>query len=74
MPGSSGTPAAIAASRAVCLLPNTSRCSGDGPAKTSPASSQARANAASSERNPYPGWTASRLVSSAAAMIASERR
>jgi hypothetical protein len=52
VPGSSGTPAVIAASRAVCLLPNTSRCSGDGPANAIPASSQARAKAASSERKP----------------------
>ena len=33
---------------------------------TSPACSQARANAARSDKNPYPGWTASAPVRRAA--------
>jgi len=41
-----------------------------GPTKTNPCSSQARANAARSERNPYPGWTASAPLRAAAARMA----
>ncbi len=52
VPGASGTPAASAAARAVCFAPKSSSCSGVGPTNTIPASSQRRANAASSERKP----------------------
>ncbi len=45
-----------------------------GPTKTSPASSTARANAARSDRKPYPGWIASAPVARAASTIASIRR
>jgi hypothetical protein len=47
-----GTPAARAASRAVCLVPKIRSWSGVGPTKTSPAASTASAKRASSERNP----------------------
>ena len=46
-------------SRAAVLLPMAAIASGDGPMKVNPASRQARANAAFSARNPYPGCTAS---------------
>ncbi len=51
-PGSTGTPAAAIRSRAATLEPIAAMASGDGPTNTSPASAQARANPASSDRNP----------------------
>ena len=47
-----GWPAALAIPRAVTLSPSWSRIFGFGPTKAMPASPQARANAAFSERNP----------------------
>ncbi len=47
---------------------------GGGPTHASPASSTARAKASRSERNPYPGWTASAPVEIAASTTASMRR
>jgi hypothetical protein len=52
VPGNSGTPAASARSRAVCLSPKVSICSGVGPIQVSPAASAARAAATFSDRNP----------------------
>ena len=51
-PGSSGTPAARASSRAASLRPKARICSGEGPQKRIPASSTAAANSGSSLRNP----------------------
>ncbi|CAB4912331.1 unannotated protein [freshwater metagenome] len=45
-----------------------------GPIQVNPASSTCRANSAFSERNPYPGWTASAPACTAAAMINSPRK
>ena len=50
-----GTPAAIAYSFAVTLLPAISNTDAGGPMKTIPSSSQARAKSGFSLRNPYPG-------------------
>lgn len=74
VPGASGTPAASAAARAVCLAPKSSSWAAVGPTKTIPASSQRRANSASSERNPYPGWMAPAPVSFAARSTRSASR
>ena len=52
VPGTTGTPAAIASARAAVLLPIRSMASGEGPMKVTPASRQARANPAFSARNP----------------------
>ncbi len=52
VPGTTGTPAAIASARAAVLLPIRSMASGEGPMKVIPASRQARANPAFSARNP----------------------
>ena len=51
-PARTGTPAAIAASRARVLWPMRSMTSGAGPTHVSPASWTRRANAAFSERKP----------------------
>jgi len=51
-PGTTGTPASLAARRAASLLPNASWASGGGPIQISPASRTARAKAAFSDRNP----------------------
>ncbi len=52
VPGTTGTPAAMAAWRAAVLLPIRSMASGDGPMNTSPASRHAAAKVAFSARNP----------------------
>ena len=52
MPGTTGTPACVISSRARTLSPIASIASGGGPMKTMPASRQARANAAFSDRKP----------------------
>jgi len=52
VPGTTGTPARMAARRAVVLLPIASIASGSGPMKVMPASRTARANAAFSARKP----------------------
>jgi hypothetical protein len=59
---------------AAVLDPMASMAPGDGPTKVSPAAAQARANPAFSDRNPYPGCTASAPVAAAAAISASPRR
>ena len=53
--GSSGTPAAIAASRARSFWPNHAIWAGVGPMNVQPASSTSAANDAFSDRKPYPG-------------------
>ena len=52
MLGRVGTPASAMAALAAILSPMASMVSGAGPTKISPASAQARANAAFSDRNP----------------------
>ena len=52
IPGSTGTPASAIMALAVTLSPIAAMVSGAGPTKISPASAQARANAAFSDRNP----------------------
>ncbi len=54
--------------RAPILEPMASIAAGGGPIQTSPASSQARANAAFSARKPYPGWIASAPLTRAASI------
>ena len=66
LPASRGTPAAVAASRARCLAPKIRSCSGVGPMKAIPTDSSAVARSSFSDRNPYPGCTASAPWSSAA--------
>ena len=61
-----GTPASCAIRFAASLSPPDRRASGGGPTQTSPAASTASASSALSDRNPYPGCTASAPVSSAA--------
>ena len=73
-PGTVGTPAAAMFWRAVVFTPMASIDSGRGPMKTIPARSRARANSAFSERNPYPGCTASAPVAWAAATMRSMSR
>ncbi len=67
-------PAARAAVTAVALLPAISRISAGGPMKVMPASTQACARSGFSERKPYPGYTASAPLSTAARMISSTSR
>src|SRR5439155_17826717 len=74
VPGPTGTPAAAIRFRALILSPMASMASGPGPTQTSPAASTARAKPAFSDRNPYPGCTASAPVDFAAARIASVLR
>ena len=50
--GSTGTPASAIMALAASLSPMASIVPGDGPTKIRPASAQARANAAFSDRNP----------------------
>ncbi len=52
VPGTTGTPASTASRRAEVFSPMRAMVSLRGPMKTSPASSQALANAAFSARNP----------------------
>ena len=52
VPGSTGTPHSSARARARPLSPNRASVSGVGPTKVRPASAQARAKAAFSERKP----------------------
>jgi hypothetical protein len=52
VPGTTGTPAAMASVRAAVLLPIAAIASAGGPTKTSPASRTARANHSRSARNP----------------------
>ncbi len=57
--GSRGAPARRATRRAESLSPSKPIAAGGGPIQVSPASSTAWANAALSDRNPYPGCSAS---------------
>ena len=52
LPGTKGTPRFFTVSRAVILSPIASMASGEGPMKVIPASAQAAANSARSERKP----------------------
>ena len=52
--------------RASVLSPIARIASTGGPTKVSPASAHAAAKRQSSDRNPYPGWTASAPVARAA--------
>ena len=52
IPGSTGTPASAIAAFAATLSPIAAMVSGAGPTKISPASAQARAKAAFSDKNP----------------------
>ncbi len=74
MPGTTGTPAVAIRFRAAIFDPMRSITAAGGPTNTSPASRHAVANAAFSDRNPYPGWTASAEVSRAAFRMASMDR
>ena len=73
-PGTTATPAAVINSRAASFEPIASIADGGGPTHTTPAARHARANAAFSERNPYPGCTASAPARRAAVTTASMRR
>ena len=68
--GSTGTPASAASFLEMILEPMASIASAGGPIQVRPAACTARANPASSDRNPYPGCTASAPAASAAATIA----
>ena len=59
-------PAASAVSRARILSPSRRIVSAFGPTYTSPHDSVASTNSALSDKNPYPGWSASQLLISAA--------
>ena len=73
-PGTHETPASAAQRLEAILSPIASMACGLGPMKTMPASAQARANSARSERKPKPGCTASAPVCLQAAMIFSATR
>ncbi len=68
-PGKIGTPAAFAARLHATLSPSIAIASGDGPMNSIRQSRQTCAKSARSARNPYPGWIASTLATSAAEMI-----
>ena len=70
----SGTPADSAIARALILEPIELITSAFGPIQMRSASTTSFANDAFSERNPYPGWTASHSDSRAAEMIAAPSR
>ena len=55
MPGTIGTPADSAISRALTLLPIRVMACVDGPMNVMPEAWQSSANSAFSDRNPYPG-------------------
>eukprot|EP00962_Isochrysis_galbana_P057632 scaffold30055_cov118-Isochrysis_galbana.AAC.7 len=74
VPGTTGTPAAMAATRAVVLSANVFRLATVGPTNVMPASWHACANAGDSDRKPYPGWMASTCLSLAMRMICSMSR
>ena len=69
-PGVTGSPASMAALRAVILSPKRRICSAVGPIKVMPCFSTISAKSAFSDKNPYPGWMASAPVISAAEIIA----
>ena len=72
--GTTGTPAFTAISRAASLRPICSITAAVGPTSRISTASRASAKAARSERNPYPGWTASASTDCAAATTASMSR
>ena len=55
VPSKTGTPIFFIATFEAILSPKSSICSGFGPMKIMPFSSQALANSALSDKNPYPG-------------------
>ena len=59
----SGTPDRCISAFAADLDPMTRIADAGGPIKVTPADTQASANSAFSDRKPYPGWTASTLLS-----------
>ena len=69
LPGTVGTPAFFAVSLATDLSPIFRIASGEGPIQVRPTSPRISAKCAFSARKPYPGWTASAPVISAAATI-----
>jgi len=73
-PGTTGVPAPDTVFRASVLLPILRIASADGPMKVIPADAQASAKSSFSDRNPYPGWTASAPVCRQAARILSITR
>src|SRR5208283_5015981 len=70
-PGTNGTPARFMFCRARVLEPINSIDSGVGPMNLRPASAQALAKRAFSERKPYPGWIASAPLRRATSRILS---
>ncbi len=66
LPGTTGIPFWAMVSRALALSPMRAMLEVDGPMNLIPASSQASAKWAFSERKPNPGWIASESVISAA--------
>ncbi len=73
-PGTPDTPARSAARREEILSPITSIASGGGPMNVTPRSVMARAKSAFSEKNPYPGWSASAPLRSMTSRMASVLR
>ena len=73
-PGTTGTPAAIIDPRARVLSPIIRMALAGGPMNVIPAASQASANTGFSDRNPYPGCTASASDSRHAARMRSTTR
>ena len=69
LPGMVGTPAAFMVALAEALSPMASIISGEAPMNLMSFSPHTLENWAFSERKPYPGWMASALVISAAAMM-----
>ena len=59
LPGTTGTLAAMAASRALVLSLKVFKFSTVGPTNVNPASAHACANCGLSDKKPYPGWIAS---------------
>jgi hypothetical protein len=73
-PGTTGTLAAATAALARILSPMIAIAEAEGPMNATRALAHACANPAFSDRNPYPGCTASEPVCRTAAMIRSTRR
>ena len=70
-PGTPATPPFSAARRELILSPITSMASGGGPTNVTPSAVIARAKSAFSEKNPYPGCTASAPLRRITSRIAS---
>lgn len=69
LPGTTGTPARMACSRAVCFSPRDSIVSAAGPTKVMPFCRRRLGKFGFSDRNPYPGMTASTALSLARLII-----